>query len=175
MKCEDVWPNLETGGRWQRWRVQRHVRRCASCAEAVQRLEVVRQQMAATKPLPPELRERWLSAADSTVVVPQRVTRHRMRIAIAATVVAASITLAILLQPERAVQVPIPPISNVPAMTTVEVSEVQVRSLDVSEELSQLLQDISQSQAEIDELAEHIRLRQASDQLETLLTKYERQ
>ncbi len=173
MKCEDVWPNLETGGRWQRWSAKRHVRRCTSCTEAVQRLEEVRQQMAVTKPLPPELRERWLSAADSTVVRPQRVTRHR--IAIAVTVTAASIALAVVLRPDRAMQVPIPPISNVPAMTTVEVSEVQVRSLDVSEELDQLLEDISRSKTEINELAEHIRLRQASDQLETLLTKYERQ
>ena len=60
-------------------------------------------------------------------------------------------------------------------MTIVEVSKVQVRSLDMSGELGRLLKDISRSEAEIGELAEHIRLRQASDQLEMLLTKYERQ
>ena len=81
----------------------------------------------------------------------------------------ALIAVAVVLWPEGSVRPPSPPGAEVRTMATVEVSAVQVRSLDVSGEFDRLLNEISRSEAEIDELAEHIRLRQVSDQVEMLL------
>jgi hypothetical protein len=79
MNCLDVLPWLETGGRWQRFRAARHLRRCPRCQAAEQELSALKRELAAAPPLSAELRQVWLDAADSPVEVVHIAPRSRRR------------------------------------------------------------------------------------------------
>ena len=174
MKCEDVWPNLETGGWWRRWRATVHIRRCSRCAAEAELLQDFRQQMATSRPLSAEQRELWLAAVETPSVQPRSRVVTWTRVAIGATAVAACVALAIVVWFERRGIPAIPPGPGGRSVATVTESPVQAEEVDVSEELARLAQEISRSEAELRDLVEQARLRQAGRELEILLAKYER-
>jgi hypothetical protein len=196
MKCDDVWPVLETGNSWQRWRARRHLERCPSCAKAAIRITQFKRQIAEPEPVSPELRMRWTGAmtVDSAVTLP--VGRSRSKLVLAAVAAAAAAVVAIYLWPRNGANQTRPapefvktqPVEStrLPAMqitkrepsslptVTVGVSPVQVKEIDVRKELARLRQDLARSETEIRKLADQAKLRRASAQLDLLLTKYGR-
>jgi hypothetical protein len=192
MKCDDVWPVLETGNFWQRWRARRHLDQCPTCAHAANKLIQVKRLLAEPEPLSPELRMRWRTAmsADAPAALP--VARNRSQIVLAAVAAAAAIVVAVVSWPKPAPDVvgmprfepnPIEPkreakrdVGSSPAVPTVivETSPIQVKEIDAAEELVRLRHELARSETEIRKLAEQAKLRQASAQLDLLLAKYTR-
>jgi hypothetical protein len=95
MNCLDVLPWLETGGRWQRFRAARHLRRCPRCQAAEQALAELKRELAAAPPLSAELRQVWLDAADSPVEVVHVAPRGRRRAVWLSAAIAAILLIAV--------------------------------------------------------------------------------
>jgi hypothetical protein len=196
MKCDDVWPLLETGNFWQRWRARRHLDQCPMCATAANGLMQVKRLLAEPEPLSPELRMRWTAAmaGDSRATLPA--ARNRSRIVLAAVAAAAAIVVAVALWPKHAPQPnrPAPDVVGMPRVEpnriepnrapkrelgsplaiVVEASPVQIKQIDVADEFVRLRRELAQSETEIRKLAEQAKLRRASAQLDLLLAKYGR-
>jgi len=196
MKCDDVWPALETGNSWQRWRARRHLERCPSCSKAAIGLTQFKRQIAEPEQLSPELRTRWMAAmtVDSAVILP--VGRNRSKLALAAVAAAAAAVVAIYLwpkisanrnqpapeivkthvvepKPQPTIQMSKPEPGSLPTVVS-EASPIQVKEIDVREELARLRHDLARSESEIRKLADQGKLRRASAQLDLLLAKYGR-
>jgi hypothetical protein len=199
MKCDDVWPVLETGNFWERWRARRHLDQCPTCAQAAHRLVQVKRLLAEPEPLSPELRMRWRTAMAGDAPATLPVARKRSRIVLAAAAAAAAIVVAVVLWPKPARQPnrpardvvgmprfepnPIEPkreakrdVGSSPALATVivETSPIQVKEIDVADELVRLRHELARSETEIRKLSDQAKLRQASAQLDLLLAKYTR-
>jgi hypothetical protein len=196
MKCDDVWPGLETGNWWQRRRARRHLERCPSCANAANKLVQFKRLLAGTGSNAPELRMRWMASAaiDPAASVP--VSSNRSKLVIGSLATAAAIIVAVVLwsknvpQPNRAApnivdsnRVDLKPIRlnradnhnlESPPASVVVASPVQVEEVDVAKELLRLRGELVQSETEIRKLAEQAKRRQASAQLELLLADYGR-
>jgi hypothetical protein len=196
MKCDDVWPAFETGNFWQRWRARRHLDQCPTCAHAANRLVQVKRLLAEPEPLSPELRMRWRTATAGDAPAALPVARNRSRIVLAAVAAAAAIVVAVFLWPKHPPQPnrPAPDVVELPRFepdriernrpakrdvgsspaALVETSPVQVKEIDVAEELVRLRHELARSETEIRKLTDQAKLRQASAQLDLLLAKYAR-
>jgi len=199
MKCDDVWPALETGNFWQRWRARRHLDQCPTCAQAANKLVQVKRLLAEPEPLSPESRMRWRTATAGDAAAALPAARNRSRIVLAAVAAAAAIVVVVVLWPKHATQPKRPApdvvgmprfepnriepkreakrdVGSSPAVPTVIVvtSPVQVKEIDVAEELVRLRHELARSETEIRKLTDQAKLRQASAQLDLLLAKYAR-
>src|SRR5262249_15629171 len=63
MNCEDLLPDLETGGLWRRMRARRHAARCPRCAVVYAKFLAAKVNLATPEPLPNYARELWKRAA----------------------------------------------------------------------------------------------------------------
>ena len=195
MKCDDVWPTLESGNWWQRRRASRHLKGCSSCAKAMKTLAQLKRVLSETDAPSAALRAQWMEASSSGPAQPIRVRRSASRFVIGSVAIAAGIVVAVVLWsntaaksnrpkpdiagpsrpgPDRAAPKPAgKPERGLPSAVVVQASSVQVREIDVAEELARLRNDIAQTDAEIRKLAEQAKLRQAGSQLELLIAKYD--
>jgi hypothetical protein len=196
MKCDDVWPVLETGNFWQRWRARRHLDQCPTCAHAANKLVQVKRLLAEPEPLSRELRMRWRTAMTGDAPAALPVARNRSKIVLAAVAAAAAIVVAVVSWPKHAPQPnrPAPDVVGLPRFkpnplkrnraaerdvgsspaAIVETSPIQVKEIDAAEELVRLRHELARSETEIRKLTEQAKLRQASAQLDLLLAKYAR-
>jgi hypothetical protein len=196
MKCDDVWPSLETGNWWQRRRSRRHLERCSSCANAANKLVQFKRLLAGPGSIAPELRIRWMASAAIDAAASSPLSRNRSKLVIGSLATAAAIIVAVVLwsknvaQPNRAApntvgsdRVDLKTIAlnradnhdlESPPASVVDASPVQVEEIDVAKELLRLRGELVQSETEIRKLADQAKLRQASAQLELLLADYGR-
>jgi hypothetical protein len=185
MNCDDVWPDLETGNWWKRWRARRHLKQCAACARAAGRLAQFKQILAEREPVSADLQGRWLAASAAGGSRTRVIGRVQSKFAVGAIASAAAAILAAIAllpqvvrqanRPKQEIHEP-PPTAEyaAPPAAVVHTSPVEVTPIDVGKELSRFRLELAQSESEIRKLDDQAKLRRASAQLDVLLDKYAR-
>lgn len=200
MKCDDVWPFLETGHFWQRRRAARHLKECPNCARAAEKLTRLKQMLSQPESLPLDSRAQWAAVTKAISKTAVSRTPRRRKLLVGSIAAAAFVLLAVTLWIKNsagpdihATGPPVPqiadegsrdlrPIEAIPAAepkpaqgtALVEESRVHVQEVDVSQEFLRLRQELISTERELRKVADEAKRRQASARLDLILARHQR-
>lgn len=167
MKCANYVAWRTTGAWWQRWLARRHEHRCPECGAVARSLHAIADALTASEPLPRQLRAAWTQALGEA-----RAPALAWRTL--AALGAAGVACVLLLIGASAWwewhgEGP----GHGPALVQMNPqTSPPLRSLDATQELNQLLQDVNRLRSQMSELAQHAELMDARRRADQLLTTY---
>ena len=174
MKCDDFLALRTTGNAWQRLRACWHARRCDRCAAAAHAIAQFERDLAHTQPLPPHLRAVWERAAAQESPRPV-FAWGRLRIAtvaLAAALLLIAVGALFWRSLGRPVDAPHLVVKDDDSVKPISVPLIRERTIDASQALAQLLDEVDTLQSQLAALSQQADLLEARRQADTMIATY---
>jgi hypothetical protein len=169
MNCDDLLPDLETGGLWRRMRARRHAAGCPRCAAVYAAFRAAKIRLATPEPLPRYAREIWNRAA---IEAPLRFDRQVRCAPAVACLAAAACLLIVFVGPAVWEHMTKVVVVGGRSQDTVTISAPMVTDVDPIGEFLELAEAVDRLDGELESLRMTAQRRDAQREVILALNQY---